>query len=257
MSETTAGNPTPPEQQIQKFVAQHMHLNDTDGKTLIIRTGEAPKLLDDIEPSAVRLKGTIDAPAEFYKKRKHLTDPNKCHVLYDKLKGTIKLVVDEQFDTKNFIVEGSVIENPDLLAFKINRAQNSYWQPKELQEFLKLNRAYFTDREAHAKILASLQNFKAKIQHEIEDVNNNRGNDTQVRITTLENQFAENFVLCIGIYKGQSKSTFKVDVCCRVRDRNVEFWFESVELKEIQMTAIDTLMAEQLKAFDGIVCIEI
>jgi hypothetical protein len=256
MSETTNGNPTPKEQQIQQFVAQHMH-KDAEGKTLIIRTGNAPKLLDDIAPSPVRLSGTIDAPAEFYKKRKGLTDPNRCHVVYDKLKGTIKLVIDEQYESKNFIIEGSVIENPDLLAFKINRGQNSYWQPKELHEFLKLNRAYFSDREAHAKILASLQNFKAKIQHEIEDVNNNRGNDTQVRITTLENQFAENFVLNIGIYKGKAKSTFRVDVCCRVRDRNVEFWFESVELKEIQMTAIDTLMEEQLKTFEGIVCIEI
>ncbi len=248
-------NMTPKDQQIQAFVGDHL-LKEAEGKQLIIRTGAAQKLLDEVEPEKVEISGTIKAPGDFFENRKSKHDPLKCHVLFNKLEGTITLVTDEQYGKKNHVIKGKVIENPELLAFKINQKQNAYWLPKELMDFLYLNRSHFQEQEVHTKIMTSLLTFKAKISHEIEDTTNQRGNDTQVRITKLENEFAESFTLSIPIYKGQGKSTFKVDVFCRVRDKSVEFWFQSIELKDIQTGAIDSIMLEQLKRFEGIVCIE-
>jgi hypothetical protein len=248
-------NQTPQDQQIHKFIGDNF-LKEAEGKTLIIRTGPAQKLLDEVAPQKLELTGTIDGPGKFYNNRKSLHDPLKCHVLFNKLEGTIVLVIDEQKGDSNFVVKGKVIENPELVAFKINQKSNAYWQPKELMDFLYLNRSHFQDRETHTKLMEGLMSFKAKISHEIESTQTQKGNDTQVSITKLENEFTESFVLVIPIYKGQEKSTFKVDVFCRVRDKAVEYWFQSIELKDIQTTAIDKIMSDELKQFEGVVCIE-
>jgi len=130
---------------IKSFTSDLMNSND-EGNVIVIREGAAPKQLDAVKPNKVHIKGVISAPSEFYNKRKHLHNPDKCHVIYDKNAGSISLILDEQFENDNYKVTGTITDNPDLNVFKIN--QEHLFGIKELMGILKFNRVHFVDKEA-------------------------------------------------------------------------------------------------------------
>ncbi len=244
---------TPKNEQIKSFVADNI-LKEDEGKVLVIRQGDAPKQLDLIKPNKVHVSGTISAPSEFYGKRKDLHNKNKCHVLYNKNAGTITLIVDEQFENDNYKITGTIQENPDLKQFKINT--NHMFGVKELMQLLKFNRVFFVDKEANAKIVLSLQNFKAKIEKTLSDTSDLRGNDEKTRLTKLEHELEENFKLEIPIHKGGNKVIFQVDICVSASSSDVQVWLESKELKELQDSCKDGIIKDELTHFEELVCIE-
>lgn len=245
---------------VRKFVSDVLNEEDPKGaKVIIIRQGDAPKQLDAIKPNKVHIEGTISAPSDFYKKRKDLHDPNKCHILFDKLKGTIILVVDENFAESNYKITGKVIENPELDPFCINEANScggGMFQVKELMEVLKFNRIHFKDAAENAKIVTSLRNFKAKAEQTFTDANDNRGNSDKQKITKLETELAESFILEMAVHKGGEKKTFKVDILCKATSTAVEVYLESVELHDLKQKSMIEILGAELKEFEGIVCIE-
>lgn len=222
-------------------------------KELVIRKGDAPKLLDEIRPDAIRLKGTIKAPGEFFTKRKQNHDYNGAHVIYDRNLGTILLVLDERYGKQNYEISGELEDNPDLAPFKINGAT---FEVKALLEVLKFNRIFFVDREVNNKIVANLMAFKANVQKTIRDISDNRGEDEVSKLTKLEHSLDENFVLEMPIHKGGEKKRFKVDICVTARAAHVEVWLESRELKELQQASADAMINKELEIFKDIVCIE-
>ena len=244
---------TPKEQIVRKFISDN-HTSADDGKVIIIREGTAPKQLDALKPNKVHISGTISAPSEFYNKRKTLHNPDKCHVLYNRNKGELTLITDENFDNDNYKITGRIEENPDLKAFKINT--NNMFGVKELMGILKFNRVHFVDKEANAKIVLSLQNFKAKIEKTLADTSDNRGTDEKSKLTKLEHELEESFKLAIPIHKGGKSYTFVVDICLSATSSDVQVWLESKELKELQDTSTDTMIDAELVHFKDIVCIE-
>ena len=245
---------TPKEQTKSKFVADNV-LPQIEGTTVIFREGPAPKLLDPIKPNKVELNGVITAPSEFYKKRKDLHDPNKCHIVFDRHKGTITLVVDEQFANDNYKVSGQVTYNPDLLEFQIN-AKNKTFSIKELLDTLKFRRMFFAEKSVNEKIVTSLYNFKGKIEKTIEETTDLRGNDTKVKITTLTHDLEKDFILSMPVYKGGSPMDFRVEICIEATSGDVRVWLESKELKEIEQKSLDLIIDAELEHFKEIVCIE-
>lgn len=244
---------TPKDQAIRKFLSDNFASKD-EGKVIVIREGQAPKQLDAIKPNKVHIKGTISAPSEFYKKRKKLHNPDKCHVLFDRNKGTITLVVDEQFENDNYKITGEIQDNPDLKPFQINT--NHLFGVKELMGILKFNRIHFVDKEANAKIVLSLQNFKGKIEKTLADTSDLRGNDEKSRLVKLETELEESFKLSMPMHKGGKSVVFTVDVCLSATSADVQVWLESKELKELQDGSRNQIIDDELKNFNDIVCIE-
>jgi hypothetical protein len=239
---------------IEKFISDNTNKTD-NGNVIIIREGSAPKQLDAIKPNKVHLKGVISAPSEFYNKRKHLHNPDKCHVIFDKNIGSISLVVDEQFDNDNYKVTGTITDNPDLNVFKIN--QEHLFGIKELMQIIKFNRIHFIDKEQNAKIVLSLQNFKGKIEKVLTDKSDLRGQDEKSVLTKLEHELEESFKLQMPIHKGGKPYVFNVDICVSASSADVQVWLESKELKELQDYSKSNMIDEELKNFSEIVCIEI
>lgn len=245
---------------VRKFVSDVLNEEDSDKhKVIIIRQGDAPKQLDAIKPNKVHVEGIISAPSKFYEKRKGLHNPDKCHVLFNRLAGTIVLIVDENFSENNYKITGKVIENPELKPFCINEAGGcggGMFQVKELMEVLKFNRIHFKDQAENAKIVTSLRNFKAKAEQTFNDVDDNRGNSDKQKITKLETELAESFLLEMAIHKGGEKKTFKVDILCKATSTAVEVYLESVELHDLKQKSMNEILETELKAFAEIVCIE-
>jgi hypothetical protein len=244
---------TPKDQAVRKFIADNLSSKE-EGKVIVIREGDAPKPLDVIKPNKVHLKGTISAPSEFYNKRKKLHDPDKCHVLFDRNKGTITLVTDENFENDNHKITGEIQDNPDLKPFQINT--NHLFGVKELMGILKFNRIHFVDKEANAKIVLSLQNFKAKIEKTLADTSDLRGTDEKSKLTKLETELEESFKLSMPMHKGGKSVVFVVDICLSASSSDVQVWLESKELKELQDGSRNAILDDELKNFTSIVCIE-
>jgi len=239
---------------LTKHIADAIQATSKDGNVLVIREGDAEKIM---YKTAIDISGVLSSPSEFYKKRveKGLHDKNKCHIIFNKNKGTIMLVVDEQYKSENFVIRGSLVENPDLEAFGIN-SSCTIRSVKEAMNFLKMNRLFFTDKDLNHKIVASLQNFKAKVEKEIENSNDLRGNEKVSKMQKLETDLAESFELSIPIYKGQPNSVFAVDILCHVNDNGVNIYFESRGLKELNDSTRSSMIDKELESFKEIVCIE-
>jgi len=236
--------------EIRQFVNDNQPAEKGE-RELVIRTGLAPILY---EPNAVNLVGVISAPADFYSKRKALHNPDKCHVIFDKQKGQIDLICDEQCEGRNYVIQGCLKANPELEPFQINTAKT--FTVKDLMQVLKFNRVHFADKDLNAKIVGSLQNFKAKVDQTLEDSSNDRGQQAQIRITKLEHELQERFVLAMPIFKGGAVISFTVDICVQITSGAVAVWLESRELKDLQVTMKSTIIDKELETFKDIVCIE-
>lgn len=242
--------------QVKKFIGDTKFYEQGENKEIIIRSGKAEEIM---YPKAVNLSGVISAPAKFFEKRKDLHDNNKCHLLFDKQIGKITLVVDEQNAQSGYQVIGLLMPNPDLKAFKIdvNGKPTGRFSIKEMMDTLKFNRIFFVDKDLNAKIVTSLMNFKAKVQTELEAINNQRGDQRDLKATKLSHDLAEYFVLRMPNFKGLSNIDFRVDILCEITSAGeVTTWLESKELAELTKSALDTVIDAELELFKDIVCIE-
>lgn len=246
------------EESIAKFVADHLSrinpsLSDK-GLTLTILEGNSRPELPLIAPNKVHLSGTISAPSEFYKKRKALHNLEKCHVVYSMVEGKIKLIVDENYATENYEITGKLEKNPEFSKFQINGAATL--DPSEMMKLLKFNRIYFVDKADNSKIVTALSTFKAKVTQEFEKMDDQRGIAKSALESKIEHDLQESFILEIGIFKGQPKSKFKVNVCLEVRNGQVKVYLESVELQDLEKEMLEKIILAELKNFEDIVCIE-
>lgn len=241
------------EKVIKKYIGDILNEGDSsDNKVIVIRTGEAPKLNDEKIPNPVNIIGTISAPSSFYKKRSNLHDPNKCHVIYNKYIGSITLVIDEQFN--QYVITGVINSNPDLKQFEINTKK--MFGIKELMGIIKFNRLFFVDKEQNAKIVLSLQNFKAKVEKILSDKTDLRGNEEQFKIIKLEHELEASFQLKMPIHKGGMDQIFNVDICVSATSNDVSVWLESRDLNELQNSCKQSIIEAELENFKDIACIE-
>jgi hypothetical protein len=243
--------------QVKKFIGDKTLYAEGEVKNeLIIRTGEAKKIE---YPKRVDLSGIISAPAKFYEKRKDLHDKNKCHVVFDKQSGFLKLVVDEQNGESGYSVSGKLTPNPHLQPFRLNVDGTSAgkFHVKDLMEKLKFNKYFFVDKDLNAQIVTSLMKFKVRVAQEIESINNQRGDQRELKATTLSHELKEFFMLRMPIYKGLSAVDFRVEILCEVSSSGeVLVWLESSELSEINKQTLETVIGAELDIFKEIVCIE-
>lgn len=242
-AENATGNSI--KEMVKTFVADKKDYLKSEGE-LIIRVGDAEKINP---PVKLVVDGVITAPGDFWEKRKGLHDPEKTHVLINLLNGSIKLSVDEN-NVNSSVISGKLSLNPELTALSINSSKTT--TVKELMGLLKMNRVFFTDKDENAKIVTNLQNWKAKIETDLEASNNHRGTQRNVKNIDLIHTMDESFVLEIPIFKGMNPSKFKVDICIDVRDAAVVVWLESRELKELEILCRNAAIEIEKKRFEGV-----
>lgn len=236
------------EKVISKSISKAVKTGTTE---IVVREGNAEPIR---EKELIRLSGTITAPSEFWSKRKH--SPNKSNIVYSKTGKQIILTVNENSFFKKQIV-GVLKSNPELDDFGVNSSSKKY-TVKELADFLKMRKFFFKDREQASKIITNLQKFKASVQSQIEDFDNTRGNSKQLFEVKTDSNMDMDFVLKMPIFKGQPDRTFKVGINFSVRDKQIDIWLESEELRLIELTDIDTIFTKELRPFmeANVVCIE-
>lgn len=211
---------------------------------LVIREGKALELK---EPVRVFIVGCIDSPLKWIEKRLTLIDQLQAHLLVDRENRTIVLKIDET-DFYQANITGCLTVHPDFNKIGINDGE--YLTNFEMADLFKMNRSMFENKSVAMKLVTELQRFKAKVEKEIEQADNNRGDRKLLLAQTVESNLPEKFKLCIPLFKGQKKQTFEVEVYIRASDLCCTLI--SPEANDFMQEMIDTVIDKQIESIKEI-----
>ena len=137
---------------------------DYNGKPIevVLREGEAPVALDPKEQERVVINGTIDAPLRWLEKRVELINQKATNIIVNRDKMGLALTIDETnyYQTE---INGILQPSKEMQEFGINVEKK--WEPIKLSKFIKMHRAFFTDKSQNMMLVSTLKNFKAKWVH--------------------------------------------------------------------------------------------
>jgi hypothetical protein len=216
---------------------------------VIVREGSAPKV---VEPIVLKTEGTLRSIGEFLGKRKthpgagqQEVDPSKTVVKVDRTNREIVLYLNPT-NPLGTVITGRLELSDELKPFHIN--EEKYFTRKDLIKLLRFNRALFNDLDKHTELLAAYQAFQAKAKSDMGAEDDTRGNKKFAFQKEVKSNIPESFVLNAPIFKGEKAVAFRVEICLEVTDAGgAEFWFESVEMKELHDEQRDELIKEQLE----------
>lgn len=192
----------------------------SDQRALEIRTGEALPLH---EPTPVALMGcTINAPFEWLLKRGDLVDKTKSHIVINRERMSIKLVINETDHYKTQI-EGVLKISPEFKRMGINSYE--YITPLEMSERIKMNRSLFENHSEAMELVTQLRQFRAKIDKDVErNIDLNKGDKRLSVVQSVESNVPKKFSLRMPLFVGMEKQTIEVETyfnpddltCCLV-----------------------------------------
>lgn len=178
-----------------------------DDQTVTLLEGKA---LEPKEPRTVNLVGVLDSPLQWLKQRVDQLDQKKAHVLVDRDEAmTIKLVIEES-DHYATTVTGRLELHPLVKTFGINGGK--YISNFEMAKLFKMNRSAFDVQAEAMELVNELQNFRAKVDKEIEKLNDNRGNARDLKNQVVDSNLPDAFKLKIPVFKGTPKQEIEVEV---------------------------------------------
>ncbi len=162
---------------------------------LVIREGAAAKELEPKAPVKTNLKGVIGAVVEYLKKRINTGqfEQKDCLVLVNRESIEITLITNEADEYKRGEITGKLSYNPKFIEFGINSGK--VWTPTELGLFIKMNRAFFADRNENMKLVSSLMNFTADVNNKIERAVKENGNRTDNFAQVVNSNLPESFTI--------------------------------------------------------------
>lgn len=235
----------------------NLRLEQFEGNEITIREGQA---LPPVAPKQIQITGDIKTVSSFIKLRKDaVEEPGAQYINRDRaivevdkeaMSITLKLDPEYQYGT---VVTSKLEPNPDLAQFHINK--NKQFSQRELVQLLKFSRLYFEDFDKHGTLLKAYQAFTAKTFTDLAGDQDNRGNKNFAFNKKVETGLPASFVMNIPIFKGQDPKRFMVEICLDVTDAAASFWFESVELKELQDIESGKILEKELASCSDYVVI--
>ena len=217
---------------------------------VIIREGAAPKVLDPKAPVKMNVNGTINAPFEYLSRRIDCINQKECHIIVNREKITIELVVNEADEYTRGTIAGTLQHHPKFEEFGINTGK--VWSPFDFAMFCKMNRAFFTDKNANMSLVSACKNFTAKVNNQIERAIQENGNSTDNFAQVVNSNLPEQFTLSIPIFKGGKKEDLVVETFAKIDGRNVAFVLLSPGAEETLEDLRDKAIDEQLNAIKAI-----
>ena len=217
---------------------------------VIIREGAAPKVLDTKAPVKMNVNGTINAPLEYLSKRIDCINQKDCHIIVNREKITIELVVNEADEYTRGTIAGTLQYHPKFEEFGINTGK--VWSPFDFAMFCKMNRAFFADKNVNMSLVSACKNFTAKVNNQIERAIQENGNRTDNFAQVVNSNLPEQFTLSIPIFKGGKKEDLVVETFAKIDGRNVAFVLLSPGAEETLEDLRDKAIDEQLNAIKAI-----
>ena len=204
---------------------------DYNGKPIevVLREGEAPVALDPKEPERVVINGTIDAPIRWLEKRVELINQKATNIIVNRDKMRMALTIDETsyYQTE---INGILQASKEMQEFGINVEKK--WEPIKLSKFIKMHRAFFTDKSQNMMLVSTLKNFKAKVNQDIERSKEENGNKTDNYSQVVDSNLPKSFKLNIPLFKGFACEETEVEIYADVDGRDVSLSLVSAGANE-------------------------
>ena len=214
---------------------------------VIIREGVAAQVLDPKAPIKINLSGVIGAPVEFLSKRLSEADqinPKRCHVIVNREDLTLTLITAEDDGYLTGKVTGSLSLHPKFTEFGIN--QKRTWEPSELGQFFKMNRAFFPKRDENMKLVSDLKNFSATVNSSMDRQTKENGSMKMSYGQIVNSNLPEAFMLEIPIFKGVAPVTIQVEVYATIDGSDVCLQLFSPSANQIIEEMRDSVISEQI-----------
>ena len=222
-------------------------------KELIIREGKAKNILEVKAPVKIGITGTIGAPTEFLKKRFGLLndddsmqlDSRRQHILVNRDKVSITLNTNEDDEYNTGQVVGILKAHPKFIEFGINSGKS--WEPNELGQFFKMNRAFFPDKAKNMSLVTELKNFEANVDSKIEKQKSEKGDFKDNYSGVVTSNLPELFSVQLPLFKGVQPDIFEVEFYASVSGRSVSLQLVSPGANELFEAMRDKVIDEQLE----------
>lgn len=212
---------------------------------VILREGEAPIALDPKEPNPVDITGTIDSPLRWLEKRVELIDQKQANITVNRDNMKISLV-DKETDYYNNGITGVLRPSKEMVEFGINTEKK--WDPIKLSQFLKMHRAFFTDKTQNMMLVSTLKNFKAKVNQDIERSREENGSKVDNYSQVVDSNLPKSFKLNIPLFKGFACEEIEVEIYADVDGRDVSLSLVSAGANEAIEEYKNKVIDEQLDA---------
>lgn len=212
---------------------------------VVLREGKAPVALDPKEPVEVSIDGTIESPLRWLEKRIELIKQKSSNIIVNRDKMRICLTIDEK-DYYQTIIAGSLKESKEMTEFGINTDKK--WEPIKLSKFLKMHRAFFTDKSQNMMLVSTLKNFKAKVNQDIERSKEENGGKVDNYSQVVDSNLPKSFKLNIPLFKGFACEEIEVEIYADVDGRDVSLSLVSAGANEAIEEYKNKVIDEQLDA---------
>lgn len=247
---------------------EKFQLNLIDGqKEITVREVNYVNELPVMPPVKIALSGTIEAPLEFLRKRgvaegvtingliieDDRMNPilaSRAHVIVNREELKIELVFNESIAYMRGTVVGVLTTHPKMREFGINTGKN--WEPNELGQFMKMNRAFFADKSENMKLVTDLKGFKAKLSTNIEKEKSEKGDFADNFSYTVNSNLPGMFKLNIPLFKGSKPESLEVEFYASVDGRTVKLQLFSPGACQALEEIRDNVINEQLKGIQAI-----
>lgn len=199
------------------------------------------------DPKIIGITGTLESPYRWLEKRLETIKQLEAHATVNRNNLSITL----RLEDKNFFgdtITGKASFHPAFLVFEINKG--SYKTTHELAQLFKMNRSHFENQSTAMKLVTELQNFKAKVDSEIEKTSSNRGDKRDLTAQIVSSNIPEKFNLNIPIFKGQPKRKIEIEIYINPADLTCTL--VSPEANDMTETYRDTMIDEVLKSITEI-----
>lgn len=196
---------------------------------VVLREGEAPVALDPKEPERVVINGTIDAPFRWLEKRVELINQKSTNLIVNRDNMGLALTIDETnyYQTE---INGILQASKEMMEFGINTDKK--WEPIKLSKFIKMHRAFFTDKSQNMMLVSTLKNFKAKVNQDIERSKEENGSKVDNYSQVVDSNLPKSFKLNIPLFKGFDNEEIEVEIYADVDGRDVSLSLVSAGANE-------------------------
>lgn len=220
---------------------------DYDGSPIevILREGQAPKAIDPKAPINIEIAGTIDSPLRWLKQRVQLINQKQAHIYVNRDKMSIVLITNERDEYLKCKIGGFLETSEEVKNFGINTGKQ--WDPQKLSMFLKMNRAFFTDKTNNMTLVSELKNFKAKVNSQVEQFKSENGSYTDNYSQVVDSNLPSSFKVCLPLFKGFAPEEVEVETYADIDGRNVTISLISAGANETMQDYKNKVINEQLE----------
>lgn len=222
---------------------------DCQKAEVVIREVDKVNELPVLEPEKVNISGTITSIFSFLEKRwecEGQINHEHTHIIVDRDNLSMTLVANETDARNKMVIVGKLQLSRQFMEFHIN--DGYAWEPLVLSQFIKMNRAYFSNRDENMKLVSVFKNFKAKVNTDYERDRKENGSFTDNYSQIVDSNMPDRFSVVLPVFKGAEAQSVEVETYAAIAGYDVTVQLVSPGAQEVVDRTLDAIIDEQIAA---------